>query len=182
MLSIFIKGKEQYNEATGEFVNTVDTVLNLEHSLISISKWEAKWHKPFLSRYDKKTMDETLDYVRCMTINKNVDESIYTAIDGSDIAKINSYIENPMTATRLPDIGKKSGGNSEIITSELIYYWMLEYKIPIECEKWHLNRLLTLVKVCEFKNTPAKKMSKTEIMNRNKVLNEQRKQQLQTKG
>lgn len=182
MLSIYIEGKELYNEATNEFINTSDTVLNLEHSLISISKWEAKWQKPFLSKYDKKTVDETLDYVKCMTLNKNVDENIYMTLKDSDIIRINNYIENSMTATRFPDINKKTGSSSEVVTSELIYYWMIAYNIPFECEKWHLNRLLTLVKVCEFKNTPEKKMSKSEIMNRNRVLNEKRKQQLQTKG
>lgn len=182
MLTISIKGIEQYDEAANEFITTEDTVLNLEHSLISISKWEAKWQKPFLSKYNKKTVDETLDYVKCMTLNKNVDENVYTALSDDELIKINNYIENPMTATRFPDINKKSGSSSEEITAELIYYWMVAYNIPFECEKWHLNRLLTLVKVCEFKNTPEKKMSKSEIMNRNRMLNEQRKQQLQTKG
>lgn len=182
MLSIFIAGVEQYDERTGEFITTDDTVLNLEHSLISISKWEAKWQKPFLSKYDKKTVNETLDYIRCMTLNKHVDDNIYTALSDDNMNTVNTYIENSMTATRLPDINKKTGSSSEQITSELIYYWMVAYNIPFECEKWHLNRLLTLVKVCEFKNAPEKKMSKSEIMNRNRMLNEQRKQQLQTKG
>jgi len=183
MLTITIKGTEAYNPKTREFINTKDTTLTLEHSLVSVSKWEAKWHKPFLSK-DTKTNEETLDYVKCMTITQNVDPNIYALLTREQIKTINDYIADPMTATwfneRKDKPGKKS---SEQITSELIYYWMVALEIPFKpCEKWHLNRLLTLVRICNIKNQPDKKYSKKETMSRNAALNAARRKKLGTSG
>lgn len=179
MLEIIVPGQEFYDEEKSEFLYHDDKTIQLEHSLVSISKWEAKWCKPFLDGKNKSP-EEIIDYVRCMTVTKNVKEEVYERLTEDNILLINSYIEAPMTATTFNQ--ENNSTNREIITSELIYYWMVAYNIPFECQKWHLNRLLTLVKVCNVKNTPPKKMSRQEVLSRNKELNNARKKQLNTHG
>lgn len=180
MLKLKIPVTELYDEIKCEFVTSKEKVLQLEHSLVSISKWEMNWEKPFLSK-KAKTEEESLDYIKCMTINANIDESTYTLLNNELMREIEAYIGSAMTATTInqQSTGKKS---AEIITSELIYYWMISYTIPFECQKWHLNRLLTLVNVCNVKNAPAKKNSARETMARNRALNESRRKQLGTGG
>ena len=180
MLQIVIPGQELWDEQKQEFINTKEQVLQLEHSLISLSKWEAKWCKVFLSKQEK-TQEETIYYIKCMTITPNVDPEVYNHLTRENIKEIEDYIAAPMTATYFSsdNAGKSS---REQVTSELIYYWMIALNIPFECQKWHLNRLLTLIKVCNIKNQPPKKMSKREIMSRNAALNAARRQQLNTKG
>jgi hypothetical protein len=180
MLQITIPALELFDEAKNEFVTTKEQTLQLEHSLVSLSKWEPKWCKPFLSKQDK-TPEELLDYVKCMTITQNVDPDTYRFLTNDNLRQINSYIEAPMTATTFSD-DKNGKKNREIVTAELIYYWMIALNIPFECQKWHLNRLLTLVKVCNIKNQPPKKMSKKELMNRNAALNAARRKQFNTSG
>ena len=179
MLTITIPKIEQYDEVSNEFVYSKEQTLQLEHSLVSLSKWESKWHKPFLSKEDK-TIDETVDYIKCMTITQNIDPSVYTFVTADNLRQINKYIESDMTATKF--YNDKTTPNRDIITAEIIYYWMIAMTIPFECQKWHLNRLLTLINVCNEKNKPAKKMNKKETMNRNRALNEARKKSLNTKG
>lgn len=179
MLTIVVPQCEYFDEEKSEFVHTKECTLQLEHSLLSLSKWESKWRKPFLST-DNKTDEEILDYIRCMTITQNVDKSVYYRLSRENIEKINEYINLPMTATTFSD--KNGPRNNQIITNEIIYYWMISLNIPFECQKWHLNRLLTLVKVCSIKNSPPKKMSKKEISNRNRALNASRRKALGTKG
>lgn len=179
MLRLIVPEKELYDERTGLFVRTKKQVLQLEHSLVSLSKWESKWHKPFLSK-NEKSGEEMLDYIRCMTITQNVPDEVYFALDTNELMKINDYLNDSMTATTITKQQGKSRG--EIITSEIIYYWMISLQIPFECEKWNLNRLLTLIEVCNIKNSPGKKMSKSEIMRRNRTLNAARKQQMNTRG
>lgn len=179
MLKITIPNIEQYDEVRNEFISTREQVLKLEHSLVSISKWEAKWCKPFLSR-EEKTFNESVDYIRCMTITQNVDEYVYLAIDNNHVKEVARYIDAPMTATILPKSNKAP--NRRIITSEIIYYWMIALNIPFECQKWHLNRLLTLINVCNIENSPPKKMSRKEIMSRNAALNAARRRSLNTRG
>ena len=180
MLVITIPAMELFNEKTQEFIPLKEQTLQLEHSLVSLSKWESKWCKPFLSK-DNKTMEETLDYIRCMTITQNVDQSVYSRLSKTNIEDINKYIEAPMTATTFHNDNQKGHGK-ETVTSELIYYWMIALNIPMECQKWHLNRLLTLIRVCNVKNSPPKKMSRREIMNRNAALNAARRKQFNTNG
>ena len=180
MLKITIPSNELWDELKQEFVYPKEQTLELEHSLVSLSKWESKWCKPFISKY-KKTNEETIDYVRCMTLTPNVDPSVYNHLTNENINMINNYIEAPMTATWFSN-EKQNSRNSEQITSELIYYWMIALNIPFECQKWHLNRLLTLIKVCNIKNQPPKKMSKREIMSRNAALNAARRKQFNSKG
>lgn len=179
MLKIIIPGLEYYDEVKNEFVYYNEQVLQLEHSLVSISKWESKWCKPFLDGKDK-SVEEIIDYVRCMTITQNVKPEVYNRLTEKNIKEINEYIEHPMTATTFNN--DRPSHSREIITSEVIYYWMVTFNIPFECQKWHLNRLLTLIKVCNIKNNPPKKMSKQELLNRNRALNEARKRELKTMG
>lgn len=179
MLEIIIPGLELYNEETNEFTCYDDVKLELEHSLVSISKWESKWCKPFLDGKDK-TLDEIVDYVRCMTIPDNIESDVYDRLTEENLVVINEYIGRPMTATTFNNEKKSTG--REIITSEIIYYWMVSFNIPFECQYWHLNRLLTLIKVCNVKNNPPKKMSQKEILARNKALNDARKKELGTRG
>lgn len=160
MLQVTIPAAEYFDERTDEFIETKAYTLQLEHSLISISKWEAKWCKPFLGK-ENKTEEETLDYIRCMTITQNVDPMAYNALPNSEIQRIKDYINAPMTATWFNDRDKRPPSR-RVITSELVYYWMIAQNIPIECEKWHFNRLMTLIRVCSEKSQPPKKMSKND--------------------
>lgn len=180
MLQITIPAVEQWDEVNQEFVNLKEQTLQLEHSLVSISKWESKWNKAFLSSKEK-SVEETIDYVRCMTLAKNVKPEIYNFLTADNLSEINRYIDAPMTATYFMEDESKSGGR-ETITSELIYYWMIALNIPFECQKWHLNRLLTLVKVCNIKNAPPKRKSKQDIMRRNAKLNAERRKKMHSKG
>ena len=173
---------EIWDEEKQEFVEPKVQTLQLEHSLVSLSKWESKWHKPFLTQ-DKKTLEETIDYIRCMTITQNVPPSVYDKVTDDVINKVNEYIENPMTATWFNNPkGSKGKKNNEQITNELIYYWMTTCHIPFECQKWHLNRLLTLIQICDIKNRPNDKMTKKEIRESNRALNEARRKKYNTKG
>jgi len=180
MLQITIPAVELWDERKQEFVTTKEQTLQLEHSLVSLSKWESKWCKPFLTKQEK-TFEETLDYIKCMTTTQNVDPEVYNHLTNENIEEINKYIEAPMTATYFSD-DKTAKSSREQITAELIYYWMIALNIPFECQKWHLNRLLTLIKVCNIKNQPPKKRSRKEIMSRNAALNAARRKQLNTKG
>ena len=181
MLQIIVPAREYYDEEHNEFISTKAQKLNLEHSLVSLAKWEAKWHKPFLNSKEKKSMDEIRDYIRCMTLTQNVDPNVYLSLSAENYKEIQEYIDNPMTATTFSN-QKPSPPNRDIITNELIYYWMTAYQIPVEFEKWHLNRLLTLIRVCSVKNAPPKKMSKGEILKSNASLNAARRKAYHTRG
>lgn len=180
MLEITIPETEQWDEINQEFITTKEQTLKLEHSLVSLSKWESKWCKPFLSK-EAMTHSETIDYIKCMTLTQDVDENVYNCLTNSNIEQINNYIKAPMTATWFND-EKSHKSSREQVTSELIYYWMVALNIPFECQNWHLNRLFTLIKVCSIKNQAPKKRSKREIMSRNAALNAARRKQLNTKG
>ena len=158
--------------------------LYLEHSLVSISKWESKWHKPFIGdKKDEKTVEESIDYIRCMTINKNVEPEIFIYLNKYYSQEIADYINDPYTATTFYEMNKAEGQRGEkIITSELIYYWMVAYGIPFECDKWHINRLLALIKICSIKNSQDKKMSPSAIRKQNASLNAARRRAYKTRG
>lgn len=181
MLTIKIKNMDFYDENRNEFVSIPETTLKLEHSLLSISKWESKWHKPFLSNNEEKTEEQARDYVKCMVTNCSPDDMVFDALTQNDIQTINRYIEDPMTATWFSDKQNKKFSR-EIITNEIVYYWMTELSIPFSCEKWHINRLLTLIRVCNEKNAPSKKMSKRDILNSNRALNEARRKKHGSRG
>lgn len=182
MLQIVVPiSKEGWDEVKEEFVEPKVQILQLEHSLVSLSKWESKWCKSFFSKKEK-TYEETIDYIRCMTITQNVKPEVYDCITAENVKEINDYILAPMTATYFSNEQQQGKINGETITSELIYYWMVASNIPFECQKWHLNRLLTLIRVCSIKSQPPKNMSQKQIMSRNAALNAARRKQLGTRG
>lgn len=180
MLNITVPAIELYDEQKDEFIYLKEQKLQLEHSLVSLSKWESKWHKAFLTKAEK-TEEEMRDYIRCMTITQNVDPEVYKYLSHDNIAEIRKYIDNPMTATYVSEDTSAKGGR-ETVTSELIYYWMISLNIPDRFEKWHLNRLMTLIKVCNRKNSPKKRRSKKDIASEYASLNAARKKQLNTRG
>jgi len=180
MLTIVIPSVEHYDDVKNEFLFTKAQTIQLEHSLVSISKWETKWGVPFLSK-NERTTEQTTDYIRCMVITQNVDDKLLDNLTSDMVTTIKEYIEAPMSATIIPITTNKSGVK-ETITSELIYYWMVSLTIPFECQKWHLNRLLKLINICNIKNAPPKKMGKKELLSRNATLNAQRKEELLSKG
>lgn len=180
MLQITIPAIEKYDPVNNLFYTSKEQHLCLEHSLISISKWEAKWNKPFLKK-ERKTHEESIDYIKCMTLNSNVDPEVYEDIDSTLFTKIEEYMDAPMTATTITE-NKQGAPSRDIYTSEVFYYLMISYGIPFECQKWHINRLITLIKVCEIKNSPKKKMSASAIMAQNRELNAARKAAMNTRG
>lgn len=180
MLQLTIPAREYWDEGTQEFVKTREYTLELEHSLVSLKEWESKWTKAFISK-QPKTYEETIDYIRCMTLTKDVPLEAYKHLTKENIQEVNKYISAPMTATYISE-EKSSKGRGETVTAEVIYYWMITLNIPFECQYWHLNSLLTLVRVCNVKNSPPKKMSRREIASRNAALNEARRKQFNTRG
>ena len=180
MLRITIPSTEVYDEKTNRFSYTKETTLTLEHSLVSLSKWESRWKKPFLTK-DDKTIIEIIDYIKCMTLTQNVNPTIYNFLTQENIDRVIAYIGDTMTATWFSEM-EPTKQSSEQVTSELIYYWMVALNIPFECQKWHLNRLFTLIRICNIKNQPPKKMSRTEIMNRYARQNAARRKKLHSKG
>lgn len=180
MLQITVPATEYFDESKMEFVYKKEQTLKLEHSLVSLSKWESKWHKSFFSKREK-TLEETIDYIKCMTLTQNVDPGVYDRLTKENFDQIHDYIEDPMSAIVFYDNGRGSTSN-ETITTEHIYYWMAANQIPPEYQKWHINRLISLLRLCSAKNSPPKKMSQNEIRRRNRALNEQRKKQLNTTG
>lgn len=182
MLKITIPDQHGWNPVTEEFVDVKGTSLILEHSLVSLQKWESKWHKPYLGKTEKSS-EEIIDYIRCMTITQNVDPSVYNYIPREEIERIAKYIDDPMTATTFSNGGPAGRrGSSEIVTAEVIYYWMIALNIPMEYRKWHLNQLLTLIRVCEIKQDPGKKMGRGELNARNRALNAQRRAKMHSRG
>lgn len=180
MLQITIPPVEEWDELNEEFVYKKGQVLQLEHSLVSISKWESKWCKTYLSK-QKKTKEESLDYIRCMTLTQNVDPDIYNYLTVDNLKQINNYIEAKMSATNTSST-KGTKTNNEAITSEYIYYMMVALNIPFECQKWHLQRLFALIHICNIKNQPPKKGSRKDILSGYAALNAARRKQLNTKG
>lgn len=174
-LTITIPAKSDvWDEENEKFISTEETTIVLEHSLLSLSKWESKWKKSFLSDIVKKTNEEIFDYIRCMGIEE-YDPMFFNSLSREDINRISNYINDPMTATTIKDVNGGKGHSRDIITNEIIYYWMAELNIPIECEQWHLNRLLTLIRVTSIKKQPPKKMGRGDVMRQNASLNRARK-------
>lgn len=181
MLEITIPGKELYDEVREEFIYTNPCTIRLEHSLVSLSKWESKHQKAFLKVKDELSRDEMIDYIRCMTITQNVPYDVFYSISNDQIQEIFDYVDKPMTATWFSN-NKKTSPSRETITSEVIYYWMIGHGIDWKAEKWHLNRLLTLIRVCNAKNGTSGKMNSKEIMKQNREINAARRKAMHTSG
>lgn len=180
MLTIIIKGQEFFDEESNSFIETKELKLELEHSLVSLSKWESKHQKPFLST--EKSNEEIYDYIKCMIISPlEYDDSDLNFSD-DNLKRIREYIESDQSATTFGEMPSRNTRAGEIITSELVYYWLVAYNIPFECENWHINRLFSLVKICNIKNSKDKKMPRHQIAQRNREINERRKAELATKG
>lgn len=184
MLTITIPAREAFNEQTSEFVRIKEQTISMEHSLVSISKWESKWHQAFFGKREK-TPEMMMDYIKCMTLTQNVDDNIYMFLTEKNIEDIKQYMEDPQTASyfRQNDQDKPS---TETVTSELIYYWMIELGIPPEYRKWHINRLMSLIRVCSVKTNAAsgggKGMPKKNLYGSNNALNKSRKNRMHSKG
>lgn len=182
---------EIWDPAREEFIYTEEipeTKLTLEHSLVAISKWESKWKKAFLKENVRKTPEEILDYIRCMTIEENIPENVYEYIPADEVDRIMKYVEDTMTATyinRKP--AKETPGKKDVVTSELIYYWMIANQIPFECENWHLNRLMALIQICSVKNAAMyggkkNRADKNSLLKNNAAMNAARRAKLGSKG
>ena len=183
MLNIKIKGQELFMPDTNEFVTISDQVLKLEHSLVSISAWEEKWHEKFLNPNIQMTQEQVIYYIKCMTLNDDFPEEAYNFLSGEDIKQIKKYMEDPHTATTINSVGQNQKKYmNKVTTAEEIYYMMFSYGIPKECETWHINKLLTLIEVFSIKNGGEKKMSTREIMQQNAALNAARRAKLNSKG
>jgi hypothetical protein len=180
MLTLQIPGGEFWDEAKREFMYIKPCTLKLEHSLVSISKWESKWCISFFE--SEKTNEQILDYIKCMTLNKDVDQNVYNALTPQQASEINNYISAPMTATTIAKDEKASKGSHGFMTSELIYYYMISYNIPVEFEKWHINRLITLIRVCSEENKPKKKSNPKDLARRYREINNARLAKYNTKG
>lgn len=180
MLTIVIPGTEMFDETTSEFVTVDDITLDLEHSLVSLSKWESKHEKPFLGREEKST-EEVHEYVKAMTLTPNIPPEAFGKLSDKNFEEINAYIDAKMTATWFND-PPGAPPSRDVITAELIYYWLIVFQIPFECQHWHLNRLFTLIRVCNLKQAKPKKMGRAEAAARNRELNARRKAQLGTRG
>lgn len=180
MLKVIVPMVEGYDEATSKYILVEAATIELEHSLASLSKWEAMFEKPFLSSTDKTT-EEVAAYIEMMILTPDVSLEVLAKLEAPHFKKINEYIGSKQSATTINEV-QQGKGSREIITSEIIYYWMVSMNIPFECQYWHLNRLLTLIKVINKKNAPAQKMSRQEAARRQRELNEQRRAQLNTRG
>lgn len=182
MLKVTISPNRYWDPQTERFFMYPErpVTLQLEHSLVSISKWESRWNKPFLHKMKERTDEEMRDYIRCMTLTQNVDPGLYQMLPDDIIREVSGYMNASMTATTFSNRQERPG--REIITSELVYYWMTSFGIPFSCEKWHFNRLMTLIKICSIRNGPEKKMSANEIRNRNRALNAQRRKASGSRG
>lgn len=180
MLRIIIEGEESFNAEDNTFSTADDVVIDLEHSLMSLSKWESEFGKPFLSS-GVKSSEEIFGYLKHMIVTPNADPDALLGCSQKNIDMIQEYIESSQSATTFGMMPERRGPG-EIITSELIYYWMLSFNIPFECQHWHLNRLFALIRICNIKNSKPKKMSRSELAQRNAELNARRKAELNTRG
>ena len=180
MLRITVPAQEMWDEENEQFVYGDEVTLELEHSLVSLSKWESKHHKAFLTKKEK-TAEEHLDYIKCMTLTKNVPDEVYARLTQENVDQIVAYIEDPMTATCFFD-DKKQPTSRDVMTAEYIYYCMFANNIPLDFENRHLNQLIAIIKMCGLKNSPPKKMSESDIANRHRQINAANRAKYHTKG
>lgn len=182
MLKITVPGGRHWDPIMEQFFYTRETVLTLEHSLVSIKKWEERWKVCYLNKHRKKTDAELIDYIRCMTITQNVNPLVYYALSDDNISDVVKYIQDPHTATYYVDFEQEAESKGELLTAEVLYYYMIKLQIPIEFQKWHLNSLIALLKVFDKKETPPKKLSESEARARHASINERNRALFNTKG
>lgn len=178
-LKLDIPQTELFDESTNKVYMCKPCSITLEHSLVSIHKWEQKYHRSFFSK-GPKTRDELLDYIRFMTLTSNVDPLVYYSLKSYHFKDIDEYMNNPMTASTIVDTNQ--GKSRDVVTAELVYWWMIEFQIPYECRKWHIKTLMSLIRVCNAKSQKPKKMPKKAVMNQYSALNELRRQQMNSRG
>lgn len=181
MLLVSIKGQRLWDERKEEFITLSPAVFEIEHSLVAVKKWESIYKKPFFGK-EEKSPEDILNYIRCMTVTKNVDQSVYNYIPMENLKQILEYIGDSMTATWFSKQTEQKTGKKEIITSEIIYYWMITLQIPLECENWHLNQLFTLIRVFAVKNGKDTKMSKKDAANYREMINAANRKKFKSKG
>lgn len=183
MLELKIAASESYNEETGEFIPMDEVVVRFEHSLVSLSKWESKYKKPFLSDHPehKKTEEEAADYIRFMVLDE-LDFDLFERIGEEQVREIQQYITDSQTATTFPHEEAPNKINRELVTAEIVYYWMVALNVPFETQYWHLNRLITLIQVVNHKNAPPKKRSRASMAEQQRRLNAERKAKYGTNG
>lgn len=181
MLTIIVPGDEIFDEEKQEFSSVGDVVLELEHSLVSLSKWESEFCKPFLAK-GEKTTEETIGYVKAMVLGSKIPPEVFSRLTSKNFEDINEYLATSQTATWFSEVGSPEARGSEIITSELIYYWLVAFQIPFEVETWYLNRVFTLIKICNVKNAKPRELSRAELAARNRELNRQRREANQSRG
>jgi hypothetical protein len=180
-LVLHIEPYEGFDSNSNEFITVKETTLQLEHSLISLKKWEQKYHIPFLDEDKEKTTEQWLYYIECMNMTQNVDPNVFKYMSVSNIEKVTEYIKDPMTATWFTDSKENKRKKKEVITAEIIYYWMIELNVPPQYEKWHLNQLLTLIRVINVKHDTSKMGKKEQAMQRS-ALNAQRRARSHSRG
>lgn len=177
MLKLLIDSFDVWDDNSQEFITYDKKTICLEHSLLSVSKWESIYKKPFLNE-SEKSPQEVIDYFKCMLIDES--DSVYlNNISDKDVQKIQEYIEDPMTASW---VSGDTSRDRSVITSELIYYWMVSAQIPFETERWHLNRLLMLIRIFGEKTNPSRKKSRAQIIEEQRRLNNERRAKLGTNG
>ena len=181
MLYITVPESELFDDDKQEFITTKAVSLQMEHSLVSISKWEERWRVSYIATKDK-TEEQIYDYLRCMTITKNVNPLVYYQMTPENLHEIAQYVDHPMTATTISEVQKSKKAPYHIITAEVLYAWMIAYSIPFECQKWHLNKLIMLIRVIQEEAAAKEKKDPKEIMRRNKALNAARKAKHNTRG
>lgn len=169
MLKITVPAGELFDPVSETFIYTKETTLTLEHSLVSLSKWESKWKTPFLNHEHSVLMFD--DYIRCMTLTQNVDPNVYRVITPDIRKRIQEYMDDPMTAAIIREDPTNGRVSKEFTTSDLIYYWMVELGISFDCQKWHLNRLLALIRITNIKRKPPKKTNRAEVARRHHDIN-----------
>lgn len=180
MLEIITIEDEIYDPRTNKFIRIPASTLTLEHSLISLAKWESKWHMPYYCESIKKTPTQDLDYIRCMVIGPIKDDNVLNTLSIDNIIKIRDYIQDPMTATTFSK--RRAPVKKQVTTAETLYAHMFSHNIPMECQKWHINRLLTLLRVCDLQNAPREKMSKNQTAAWNAEQNAARRAKSKTRG
>lgn len=181
MLSLIVSGEEIYDEELNEFRSTPGYNLELEHSLVSLSKWESKYNKPFLSE-EQKTPIEMYDYIKFMAIHPGVPEHVFLSLNDSDLARIVEYMNEKQTATWFNEPPNQSPMRTAI-TSELIYYWISALGLDASVvENWHLNRLFTVLKVASIEGQPKKKKSRTEVLAEIRRKNAERRAKYEKEG